>query len=256
MTGEQRAKAERFRALHRSPPIVVLPNVWDAVSAKLVERAGAQAIATASAAVGWSRGYADGEHISRDEMIDVVAAVTRAVDLPVSADLEAGYGDTSATAEAAVAAGAVGLNVEDEAGDPDEHVRRIRAIRDVSSEIVINARTDVLLRGDDLDEAVARSNAYLDAGADCAFVIGAMTGDAIAELVERIGGPVAVLATNGSPPIVELERLGVARVSVGPGLARAALTAADRAARELLESGTYGFLDGTFPSPELNRLLG
>ena len=257
MTDEQRAKAERLRELHRAPPILVLPNAWDAASAKLFERAGARAIATTSAPIAWGHGYPDGERISREEMIAMVGRIAAAVDLPVTADLEAGYGDAAATAEAAIAAGAVGLNLEDEGGDAAEHVRRIEAVREASVELVINARTDVLARGTgDVDDAVARSNAYLAAGADCAFVLGPTAADVIGELAKRVSGPLAILAVAGTPPAAELEQLGVARVSIGPGLARAALTAAEDAARELLERGTYAFLDDAIASSDLNRLLG
>jgi 2-methylisocitrate lyase-like PEP mutase family enzyme len=268
----QREKAERLLALHRAPEILVLPNAWDAATAKLFERLGAAAIATTSAPIAWSLGRPDGEAISRDEMIAVVERIARAVGVPVTADLEAGYGDAGATAEAAIAAGAVGLNLEDGNEDGDDplvptevHAERIKAVREVADRdavpLVINARTDVFLRQvgkrwDRFDRAVERANAYLDAGADCAFLVGVADAELIRRLVEAIEGPVSVLAREGSPPIAELEQLGVARVSIGPGLARTALTAAEGAGRELLEGGTYGFLDGSLASAELNRLLG
>ena len=251
-----------FRELHRGPQVLVLPNAWDVVSAKLVERAGAKAVATSSAAVAWSLGYADGERVPTGEMLGVVERIVRAVSVPVTADLEAGYGDAAATAEAAVQAGAVGMNLEDGAGDPAEHVRRIEAVREVVGDrLVVNARTDVFLRHagkrwDRFDDAVGRANAYLAAGADCVYPIGVTDADVIRRLVEEIRGPINVLARPGVPPIPELEQLGVRRVTVGSGLAQVALGAADGGARELLQDGTVTFLEGAIRGDELNRLLG
>jgi 2-methylisocitrate lyase-like PEP mutase family enzyme len=252
---------ELFRELHRGPEILVLPNAWDAASAKLVERAGAKAVATSSGAVAWSLGYAD-RQVPPAEMLTAVERIARAVSVPVTADLEDGYGDPAATAAAAVEAGAVGMNLEDGAGDPAEHVRRIEAVRAaVGDRLVLNARIDVFLRyagkrWDRFDDAVSRANAYLAAGADCVFPIGVADIEVIRRLVEEIDGPVNVLVKAGGPPVGELERLGVRRVSVGSGLAQAALGAAERGANEVLEEGTLSFLDGAIPGDELNRLLG
>jgi 2-methylisocitrate lyase-like PEP mutase family enzyme len=260
---DQHEQAAAFRAMHVDPPILVLPNAWDVASAVLIARhPRCRAVATSSAGVAWALGYPDGQRIPRDEMLEVVRRIGRAVDLPVTADLEAGYGDPGGTAEAAWAAGAVGLNLED--GDDEqrlvpleEHAERVRAVRAAAAELVINARTDVYLTGlNDLDEAVARGNAYLAAGADCVFVPGAADADTIGRLVDGIDGPVSVLAFAKTPPVAELERLGVARVSVGGGPARVAYTRLDEAVREYLEEGTFGFLEGGVTGSELNRLLG
>ena len=260
---QQREKAELFRRMHEETPILVLANAWDVVSARLVESLpGCRAIATSSAAVAWALGYADGEVIAPDEMLEAVRRIAAAVQVPVTADLEAGYGDARATAEAAIEAGAVGLNLEDGIGEAslvsiEEHARRIEAIRELDFPLVINARTDVYLAGlDDFDDAVARANAYLDAGADCAFVPGVVDELTIARLVRAIDGPVSVLATAASPPAAELERLGVARVSVGSGLARVALARAWDTARTLHLEGNFAVLDGAVPGAELNDLLG
>ena len=236
----QRAKAERLRELHRGPPILVLPNAWDAASARAFAAIeGCRALATTSAGVAEAHGYPDGEHIPRDEMLAAVARVASAVELPVTADLEAGYGDPTATAEGAIAAGAVGLNLEDALGPIEDHVTRIRVVRAVAESrgvpLVVNARTDVFLRGDgDVDEAVRRGNAYLEAGADCVYPIMAAEPEAIERLVAGIRGPVNILHRPGSPSVTDLEGLGVARVSVGAGLFRAALAHAERLARDLL----------------------
>jgi 2-methylisocitrate lyase-like PEP mutase family enzyme len=232
--------------MHHEPPILVLLNAWDVVSARLVARLqGCRAVATSSAAVAWSLGYPDGERIPRDEMLAVVERVARAVELPVTADLEAGYGDPADTARAAWAAGAVGLNLEDGRDEKtlvttDEHVAAVREVRAATPELVINARTDVYLAGlDDFKEAVERANAYLTAGADCAFVPGVADAATIAGLAEAIRGPLSVLGVARTPPVAELERLGVARVSVGPGPFRATLRLLEQVGRELFEQGTY-----------------
>jgi 2-methylisocitrate lyase-like PEP mutase family enzyme len=237
---DQRAKAERLRELHRAPPILVLPNAWDAASAAaFAALEGCRAIATSSAAIAEAHGYPDGERIPRDEMLAAVARIARAVELPVTADLEAGYGDPAGTAQAAIEAGAVGLNLEDGLGPVEEHATRIRAVRAVAESagvpLVINARTDVFLRGDgNVEEAIGRGNAYLAAGADCVFPIMVSDAAAIRRLAAEIRGPINVLHRPDVPPVAELERLGVVRVSTGSGLARIALAAAERAARELL----------------------
>jgi 2-methylisocitrate lyase-like PEP mutase family enzyme len=238
---ELRAKAERLRALHRARPILVLPNAWDAASAAAFARIdGCRAVATTSAGVAEAHGYPDGERIPRDEMLAMVARIARAVDLPVTADLEAGYGDPAATAEGAIDAGAVGLNLEDGLGPIEEHVTRIRVVRAVAESrgvpLVINARTDVFLHGDgDVDEAVRRGNAYLEAGADCVYPIMVAAPDSIRRLTGGIRGPINILHRPGVPSPAELERLGVARVSVGAGLFRAGLAHAENLARSLFQ---------------------
>ena len=243
---ELRAKAERLRELHRAPPILVLPNAWDAASAAAFAGIeGCRAIATTSGAIAAAHGYPDGEQIPRDEMLATVARIARAVEIPVTADLEAGYGDAAGTAEAAIDAGAAGLNLEDGLGPIEEHVTRIRVVRAVAHArgvpLVLNARTDVFLSGDgNVDEAIARGNAYLDAGADCVFPIWVTDADAIRRLAAEIRGPINVLHRLGVPPGAELERLGVARVSVGSGLYRAALAHAETLAGELLERSESG----------------
>ena len=236
----QREKAERLRAYHHERPMLVLPNAWDAASAAAFAAVdGCRAIATTSAAIAEAHGYEDGERIPRDAMLAAVATIARAGDVPVTADLEAGYGDPAGTAEAAIEAGAVGLNLEDGLGPIEEHLTRVRVARAVAESrgvpLVVNARTDVFLHGDgDVEEAIRRGNAYLDAGADCVYPIMASDRDAIARLVSGIRGPVNILHRPGVPPVAELEELGVARVSVGSGLFRAALAHAEALARELL----------------------
>jgi len=202
-----------------------------------------RALATTSAGVARSLGWEDGERIPAERMLDAVARIAAAVELPLTADLEAGYGDPVATARAAWEAGAVGLNLEDRNDPVGEQCERIAAVRAAVPELVVNARTDVFLAGSgDPDEAVERANAYLAAGADCAFAIGLVDGPTIGRLARAIEGPLNVLAAAGSPTVDELARLGVRRISLGSGLHRASLTAAEAGAAELFERGTYGFL--------------
>jgi 2-methylisocitrate lyase-like PEP mutase family enzyme len=250
--------AERLRALHRTPPILVLPNAWDAASARLFEAEGFPAIATTSAGVSASLGYPDGGAVPAREMFEAVARITRAVSVPVTADVEHAYAATpGAVADnvlRVIAAGAVGINLEDMMPGAAElepvalQADKIRAIVKAANKsgvrLVINARTDVFLRAIGAPEsrlaaAIERGKAFLAAGADCVFVPGVRDAETIRALVGGIGGPVNVLAVDGTPPIAQLEALGVARVSVGSGPMRAALAVVRDVARELKSTGTY-----------------
>ncbi|MGH7568835.1 MAG: isocitrate lyase/PEP mutase family protein [Gemmatimonadales bacterium] len=265
-------KAVAFRRLHAGPRVLVLPNVWDVVSARIVELAGFPALATSSAGVAWALGYPDGQRISRGEMTAVVARIARAVAVPVTADMEAGYGprpeDAAATARAVVAAGAVGMNLEDAAEREGElvdvalQVERIRAAREAATAtpIVINARTDVFLSGIGeparrLAHAVKRLGAYHAAGADSLFCPGVKDAPTIAALARELAGPLNILAGPGAPPIPELERLGVRRVSLGAQVMRAALGAVRRVAAELGGPGTYTAIAESAVTDDINRLL-
>ena len=257
-----RAKAERLLALHVPGSPLVLVNVWDAATARMVGQAGASALATTSAGIAFAQGYPDGEVISRAEMLEAVAVIARAVELPVSADMEAGYGgrleDAAETAAGVLAAGAVGLNLEDCRADGslfavDEAIARIRAVREAGARagvaLVLNARTDVFIRavGEPqarLGHAITRGRAYLEAGADCAFVPSVNDAPTIEALVRGIGGPVNVLSAPGGPSIAELAELGVARVSVGSAAYRAALAVTERIAREAYGAGSLALLHG------------
>ena len=264
-----RDRAERLRALHHEREILVLPNAWDVASARLFASSQhCRAVATTSSGVAATLGYPDGERVSAQAMLEVVARIASAVDLPVSADLEGGYGDAAATAKAAIAAGAAGLNLEDGTRSGDRplvdlaaQVDRLRAVRAVADAagvpLVLNARTDGYLRGrGDFADTVTRANVYLEAGADCVFVIGVTDRDLIARLVREIEGPLNVLATAGSPTIAELERLGVARVSFASAPLRAALGVVRRITDELFERGTYDLLlDRPLTHAQLTELV-
>jgi 2-methylisocitrate lyase-like PEP mutase family enzyme len=263
----QRQKAEAFRKMHDRLRILVLPNAWDVASAKIFEAAGFRAVATTSSGVANSLGYPDGEAIPRDEMLAVVARIARGLEVPLSADIEAGYASDlealKATIRAVLEAGAVGINFEDsmkgganELFPVETALARIKAVRETATAagvpIVINARTDVFLHaiGDKtsrFDHTVSRANAYLGAGADCVFVPGPAAAELIGKLTAAIQGPINVMVLPGMPSAPELEKLGVARVSMGGGPAQAALTEVRRVAEELFRSGTYS----RFTAPDL-----
>ena len=271
----QAERAAYFRRLHDTRPLV-LPNAWDAASARVIEKAGAPAIASTSAGVSWAHGRADGQTLRRDEMLQAIRAMVQAVAVPVTADIEGGYGSGSAddvaeTARALVAIGAAGINLEDSPGrdgerllEPAAHVERIRAARDAArdagGDLVINARIDVHLfqvgaPETRFDAAVRRANLYREAGADCLFVPGVIDAGTIAALAKAIDGPLNIMAMPGAPSTSQLAQLGVARVSVGPAIAQVALRATWRAARELLDQGTYGKSEDSLPFGEANGMF-
>jgi 2-methylisocitrate lyase-like PEP mutase family enzyme len=222
------SRADEFRAMHLQPPLLVLPNAWDVASARVFAAIpGCRAVATSSAAVARSLGWEDGEQTPVEEMLRAVERIAGAVAVPVTADLEAGYGDPPRTAAGAVAAGAAGMNIEDSRDEGplplEEQLDVIRAVRAAAPALVVNARVDVFIAGSgEVAEAIERGNAYLAAGADCVYPIDAPF-ETVSTLVNGIDGPVNILVAPRDPPLEELERLGVARVSFGSGLARVAL---------------------------------
>lgn len=234
-----RAKTDLFRRFHQGPPILVLPNAWDVASAKqLAALPGCRALATTSGGVAESLGFEDGEQAPADEMIRAAGRIAAAVDVPVTGDLERGYGDPVGTARAAWEAGVVGINFEDSTGgalvELDEQLDAIRAIRAAVPDLVVNARVDVFLRkAGGVPEAVERANAYLAAGADCAYPIFCPP-ETVEQLAREINGPVNVLFRPGIPGRAELQRLGVARATWGSGLASLAYAEAARVAGEAL----------------------
>ncbi|HET9074625.1 MAG TPA: isocitrate lyase/phosphoenolpyruvate mutase family protein [Solirubrobacteraceae bacterium] len=240
-------RARTLLELHRAPEILALANVWDVVSAQVVAATpGATALATASHAIASSFGYADGENIPFDLHLDMVGRIVAAVDLPVSMDLEAGYGDPGESARRAIEVGVVGANLEDQLKPLDEAVAAVEAVlragRDAGIDFVLNARTDAFVRGAEnpVQEAITRGRAYLDAGAPVVFVPGALTRGDIEALVDGLGhNRLTVIAVPGRAlPVAELQALGVARVSSGPFAQRVALTALQDAAAALFGGGT------------------
>ncbi|MDF8264469.1 isocitrate lyase/PEP mutase family protein [Luteipulveratus flavus] len=258
--------AARFHALHDD--LLVLPNCWDAVTARVVEAAGAPALATTSAAVAWSLGAPDGNQLDRDLMLQNLRRITDVVDVPVSSDIEGGFGEgdeaLAETTRLVIEAGAVGVNLEDTHADGFRSVQdaahRVSIVREAATaagvDLFINARTDSYLAGNaDYDDTVARANAYLEAGASGIFVPGTGDLDVIARLVKEIDAPLNVLVGPGSPPVEELRAVGVRRVSAGSSLAGSVLGHVDRAAREMLDQGTYSEMGGALGWGEVNALF-
>ncbi len=243
-------RASALRALHDAPELLVLPNVWDVASARAVAALpGCRAIATASHSVAEAHGFEDGENIPLDLMLAAVERIVAGVDLPVTADLEEGYGDVGGTIRRAIGVGAVGANLEDAMHPLADSVAAVReAVRAGESEgvpFVLNARTDAYLLAGDRDreqvftDAVERGRAFLDEGAACVFVPGVADLETAGRLVEAIGDrKVSLIATFGGPAMSDLERLGVARVSCGPFTQMLAMDALARAGRELFAGGS------------------
>lgn len=263
-------RAAALLALHHGPGFVI-PNAWDAGSARILAQVGFPAIATTSAGIAWSCGVPDGGALDLDTMLEHIARIVAAVDVPVSADLEAGYGDTpdevGRTVARAVALGVAGGNIEDTFGgrlfDTDEAADRIAAARAAASAgtFVLNARTDAFFIGasdDPFGATIERALRYVEAGADCVFVPGVNDEDTIHRLAAEIPAPLNIVAglTAHIIDAPTLFSLGVARVSLGGSLARTALSGLERAGRELLETGTLGFLDGAITYADLQRRFG
>lgn len=266
--------AHAFRRMHDRKQVLLLPNCWDAGSARLFVRRGFAAIATTSAGVAWSLGYADGEQAPLAEVLVAIARITRVAGVPVTADIETGYGeapaDVASTVQRVIAAGAVGINIEDgrpghgplrDAADASARVRAARAAADASGvPIVINARVDHWMHpaadpAARLADAIDRAQAYLAAGADCIYPIGLGDPAMLAALVQAIDAPVNVAAGAGMPDLAELARLGIARVSTATRLATLALAAVDRAVGVMLASGNFDGLAADFTYADAQHLF-
>lgn len=280
----QAEKANALLQLHHASAPLVLINAWDAASAAMIAHCGLPAIATSSAAVANSLGYADGEHVPFPEMLSAIQRIARTVNVPVTADIEAGFAadvkQLESSIEQVIAAGAVGVNLEDalpEHADPKirhssplypvpEQIARIQAARRVAEKLkihlVINARVDAYWQAgvepaEALRNTLERGHAYLKAGGDCIFVPGLRNPDHIRAVVEQWRAPVNILAGPGVPPIPELAKLGVRRVSYGSGPHRAAMGLLRRMAEETKTAGTYEVLTaGAVPYQEINGLFG
>ncbi|MFF5301871.1 isocitrate lyase/phosphoenolpyruvate mutase family protein [Streptomyces sp. NPDC013161] len=266
-----RDRALAFRALHVPGRPLILPNAWDAASARIVEDAGASAVATTSAGLAWALGVADGDRLDRERALEAVARITASVAVPVSADIESGFAKdpvgVADTVRAVLAAGAVGVNIEDALYGGEgvlrsiaEQAERIAAAREAADAegvpLFVNARIDTFLRGaGGVDATLERAAAFRAAGADGIFVPGAVEPGTVKELADGIEAPLNVLVGPGAPPVAELAALGVARVSAGSSIAAAAYAVVRRAARELLDTGTYGAQTGGLGYGELNSLL-
>jgi 2-methylisocitrate lyase-like PEP mutase family enzyme len=242
------SQANQLRGLHVPGSPLLLVNAWDPPSARRLAHDGYPAIATTSAGVAEALGYEDGNVTPADEMLAAVARIAAVVDVPVTADLEAGYGlEPGALVEGLLRAGAVGLNFEDtdhaRGGmvDAESQVDRLVAIkhagRQAGVDVVLNARVDVFLHDGEVDEAVRRGRLYAEAGADCVYPIGVKGRDAIGRLAQEVGAPLNVLVMPGGLKLEELAELGVARASFGSGRMRTAREAAAAAAGEYRATG-------------------
>ena len=242
--------AETFRRLHAGPDLLILPNGWDAGSCRVIETLGAVAVATSSAAVCWSHGYADGHHLPVDVLITTVKEITRVISIPLTCDFEGGYADDPATVGENVAkvidAGAVGINIEDGLEDPELLAAKIEAVRKAADRagvaLFINARTDVYLKGlagpdGPVAEVLRRAALYRDAGADGLFAPGVLIPEEITAIAAGCGLPLNVMARPGLPDGPRLEHLGVRRISSATGLGRAALSALNAATVHFLATG-------------------
>jgi 2-methylisocitrate lyase-like PEP mutase family enzyme len=243
--------ATSFRAMHEEGKLLVLANAWDAGSARLIESLGAKAIATTSAGLAWSCGYADGNFLPKAALVDALAAIARVIEVPLSADIEAGYSDDPKDVEALIAqiidAGAVGINIEDGAGDPALLCAKIESARRAAAgagvDLFVNARADVYLRKlvpatQAYDEVIARARRYRAAGADGIFVPGLIDAaniQAIAAAVSPL--PLNVMASPGLPAAAELAKLGARRLSAGAAISRAVLSRARELAEKFLADG-------------------
>lgn len=244
------SKATELLRLHHAPEILQLANVWDAISAKVVaDLPGTKALATASHSIAASYGYQDGEHIPVSTMIEAVGRIAAATELPVTADLERGYGNPGETIRQAVGVGIVGANIEDQMLPLPQAIARMKQAADAGAaegiDFVLNARTDAFLLAADrdprevLESAIERGRAYLEVGAACIFVPGLLDEYTVKALVDGIGpGLVSVINVPGSLPPGRLQELGVARISYGPWMQRVALTALADAALALMDNGT------------------
>jgi len=249
------AKAELLRSLHVPGNPLIVTNVWDAVTARIVAAApGVRALASASHAVSFAHGVEDGEGLSVEQALAAASVITHAVDLPVSIDFEKGYGaDASAVGDniaRLIATGAAGINIEDSIGAAkaptfpvDVAAERVAAARSAASTVgvplVINARVDTLAGGGEWDDAITRANAYLDAGADCIFVLGLTTEDLVKRALDEVNGKVSVISNPSSVPLKRLAELGVSRVSFGPGMLGLTLSHLQAAATQLTALGEY-----------------
>jgi 2-methylisocitrate lyase-like PEP mutase family enzyme len=272
----QQAKAEAFLALHQRQDLFILPNAWDAASARVFEKAGFAAIGTTSAGIAASLGYRDGQQIPVREMMDAIKHIVSAVNLPVTADIEAGYSreveKVLEVVREVMAMGVVGINIEDSTGitespmlDIPSQVAKIRAIRNmvISAEktLVINARIDLFYLGlydteRATQETIERAHAYLLAGADCIFIFGVTDKAILSQLVEAIPGPINLLAGPGMPSAPELKLMGVRRLSLGSAAMRATLGTLEQISTELLRDGTYDKLtEKAVPYGELQKFF-
>lgn len=272
----QAEKADQFLGRHTSGRLLILPNVWNPIGARMLAEKRYPAVATASAAIAESLGFHDGEQLKLDTMLDMVARIARSVAIPVTADLEAGYSDSITGLQENISklldTGAVGLNFEDSFDDSSrlrpipEQVERIKAVRDVANgrgiHLVINARADSFFaegfssEEERIEDVITRLNAYHEAGADCVYPVGRGDRETLTILRKRISAPINVLATAMTASIKELQELGINRVSFGPYIFRSLLAKMSVMQDEILNMGSYDIvMNGMFTSNDVNKFL-
>lgn len=272
----QAAKAQQLLSLHNNGKLLILPNVWNPIGARMLQAKGYPAVATASAAISESLGYSDGEQIKLDTMLDMVTRIVRSVDLPVTADFEAGYADTIEDLQENISrlldTGAVGINFED-SFDDSAHLRpiptqveRIKAVREVAERrgvhLVINARADSFFAEgfssdeERIEDVVTRLNAYTQAGADCVYPVGRGDKETLTILRKRLTAPINVLATAKTASLNELQALGINRVSFGPYIFRSLLAKMSAMQDEIKNMGDYGIvMDGIWSGGDVKKYL-
>jgi 2-methylisocitrate lyase-like PEP mutase family enzyme len=262
-------RTEAFRKLHQQTSVLCLPNAWDAVSARIIERAGARAIGTTSAGISWSLGYPDGGAVPVAQMLGAIARIVRVANVPVSVDVEHGYSDNPAVVASnilrLVDLGVAGVNLEDGGDSPELLLRKIEAVRNAlartGSDLFINARTDVYwgeLVGESLrvGEAIRRGQSYAHAGADGLFVPGVHRADDIRTICDEVAVPVNVLAWHGLPDAQALAGLGAARLSAGSTIARTAMGKVEQIVTDFLSVGrSDSIAEGALFYPEVQELF-
>lgn len=272
----QAVKAGQLLSLHNNGKLLILPNVWNPIGARMLQAKGYPAVATASAAIAESLGYSDGEQLKLDTMLDMVARIVRSVDIPVTADFEAGYSDNIAGLQENISrlldTGAVGINFEDSFDDStrlrpiSEQVERIKAVREAADRkgihLVINARADSFFaegfasEEERIEDVVTRLNAYAQAGADCVYPVGRGDKQTLQILRKRISAPINVLATAKTTSLKELQELGINRVSFGPYLFRSLLAKLSEMQDEILNMGGYGIvMNGILSGSDMKKYL-
>jgi 2-methylisocitrate lyase-like PEP mutase family enzyme len=264
--------AKAFLARHRGPPVLLLPNAWDGMSARLFVAAGFDAIATTSGGVAWALGYPDGEETPWSEVVEATARIVRSAQVPVTADIEAGYGATPLEVAAHVTeiirAGVVGINLEDGLHGPIRSIEdasaRLQAAREAAQKegvpIVLNARCDIyhLQYGEEstrLDATVERCKAYVDAGADCVYPFGLRDPEVIAKLVKAVSAPVNITGRAGMPNAAAFESMGVARITIASAPTLVTMSAIQRIARELRATGGFDMLTASLRHPDAQKLF-
>ncbi|MCW8812286.1 MAG: isocitrate lyase/phosphoenolpyruvate mutase family protein [Ignavibacteriaceae bacterium] len=269
-------KAELLLSLHKGEKLLLLPNIWDPIGARILEAKGFPAIATASAAVSSSLGYKDGEKIKFSIHLEIVRRIVESVDIPVSADIESGYSANltglKENINLLIDTGAVGINIEDNTGTEgelrsiDEQCKRISAVRETAEKrgihLVINARTDCFLSKTNkiseelINDAVKRANAFINAGADCIYPIGVLNFETVKTLRKKIKSPMNILGSARSVPLKTLQEIGINRVSFGPFVFRSCLKKFSDIVDELAELGSYdSFGSNTFSFDEAAKFL-